>query len=119
MKQAPFLSILSVLLYGCASQVPTGQREMTPQEFVSAIRTSAEAALSAKLVASIAAGDSGLFPLRAQGVSLAMLAFKAEKGSWPKDRDELGEFLIERFNEGAPTRDDLSELKIVSLSGGG
>jgi hypothetical protein len=119
MKQTSFLLILSVLLCGCASQVPTGEREMTPEEFVSAIRTSAEAALSAKLVASIAAGDSGLFPLRAQGVSLAMLAFKAEKGSWPKDKDELGAFLIERFSEGAPSRDDLNELKIVGLSGGG
>jgi hypothetical protein len=48
-----------------------------------------------------------------------MLAFKAEKGSWPNDKAELGEFLIERFKDGSPTHEDLDDLKIVALPGGG
>jgi hypothetical protein len=80
MNLVPLLLVLSVLLSGCVVHDPAPQKQITPQDFVAAIRASAEATMSAKLVASIAAGDSGLFSSSGPGRIVGNVGLQSGEG---------------------------------------
>ena len=119
MKKNVLVVAVSIVASGCATQsVPVG-KPVSLEEAIASFQTAAQNAMAAKLAESIAAGDSGLFPLRAQAVSLTILAFRSEKNSWPTSKDDLSIFLADHFKEAAPAAEELADLKIVPLSTGG